>query len=316
MERLIRFRLMPRADHRTFFRLFAACWFTFALAACEGETSDPDSTPTPASPAGLRIVSLSPALTRIAADLGLAGAIVGRTQFCTAIQSSVPVVGDHFTQNLELLVRLRPTHILLQPPRNEPPIALRDLAEQHDWTLLHWRIDTIDDVRAIVREMPEMLNSIDASARQLLQQRSHALIDEIDAALAPGPAPLRPAQSMRVLMVYSTDPSISVFGSDTYLDEVLRAFGCANAAGHLSGWGQISLEDALRLDADAIIIISQRHGDLTEAMGSLAATPLRASAEGRIAMLVHPEALLPSTSVIEVAGELRAILDSFAEPRP
>ena len=82
----------------------------------------------------IRIVSLSTALTRIAVDPGCGDLIVGRTRFCKSVDSAIPVIGDHFAQDFESLVRVRPTPILIQPPRNDSPSALAEQSGIQSWT--------------------------------------------------------------------------------------------------------------------------------------------------------------------------------------
>jgi ABC-type hemin transport system substrate-binding protein len=284
---------------------------TFAIAGCDDASG---SHPVRAAEARneIRIVSLSPALTRIAVDLGLGEWIVGRTQFCTAVDPAIPVAGDHFLQDFETLVRLDPTHILIQPPRNEVPGPLAELARQKGWSVVTWRIDTIADVRAVVREMPGRLAASPSDVSTRLAGRAAELLRDIDESLA-APSPRADDGERRVLLIYSTEPVISVFGGATYLDEIVRALGWRNAADHLSGWGQLTLEDVVRIDPDAVIVIAQGAVPLDEALGSIAALDLRAVDQHQAAVLGHPEALLPSTSIVEIAAMLREILDAFEE---
>ncbi len=298
---------MSAAGLHHFLRLIAACWYTFALTGC-------DRSPAPAqdaSVANLRIVSLSPAMSRILCDLGLADKVVGRTQFCRSIDSAVPVVGDHFTQDLEMLLRLNPTHILLQPPRGEVAPALMKLADEHDWRLIHAQINSIDDVRALVKSLPAQLVPDEDARRSQLNQASHKLVEKMDAALQRDETSIWSGQ---ILIVYSTDPSISLFGSSTYLDEVVRNFGCENAASHISGWGQVSLEDVVRMNPEAMLLIDEADRGIDAALGPLRSLAIEAIRAGRVGLITHPDALLPSTSVIEVAEEIHEVLREFVEP--
>jgi ABC-type hemin transport system substrate-binding protein len=308
---LIRFRLMPPADYRTFFRLIAACACSFALVCCSGE-EDERAAPAPSrDSAGIRIVSLSPAMSRMVADLGLRDNVIGRSPYCLSIDPSVPVVGDHFNVDLETLVRLEPTHILVQPPRDEVPRALAELADEHDWTIIHAQIDTIADIRNFLRELPPQLagESNDAWRGQLQLAADH-LVERLDLALQLDRSPI---WSGRVLLVYSTESSISVFGSSTYLDEILRAIGCENAAAHIDGWGELSLEDVARLDPDGILLIDASGRLIDDLMGPLATLEINAVERGLIGVVTHPQALLPSTSCIDVSREMRELLAQFVE---
>ncbi|MCA9290710.1 MAG: hypothetical protein KDA25_06255, partial [Phycisphaerales bacterium] len=73
-------------------------------------------TTTTPRPGAVRVVSLSPAISSTLRDLGLDPLVVGRTPWCDALDPDVPVVGTLLDVDAERLARLRPTHILVQPP--------------------------------------------------------------------------------------------------------------------------------------------------------------------------------------------------------
>ena len=73
-----------------------------------------------------RIVSLVPSITELVCDLGLAGALVGRTGFCIHPRASVrriPKVGGTKDVNVELIRALAPTHVIVNVDENEQPVA-------------------------------------------------------------------------------------------------------------------------------------------------------------------------------------------------
>lgn len=68
-----------------------------------------------------RIVSLVPSLTELVCDLGLAGALVGRTGFCVhpkATLKSIPKVGGTKDVKLDRLRELAPTHVIVNIDEN------------------------------------------------------------------------------------------------------------------------------------------------------------------------------------------------------
>jgi ABC-type Fe3+-hydroxamate transport system substrate-binding protein len=106
-----------------------------------------------------------------------------------------------------------------------------------------------------------------------------------------------------------------VFGQGTYLHDILAAMGGTNAVS-AQGWAQLSLEDVVRLDPEAIIIVrdsAARDGDPLEAAGPLRKLETTARRRGRIAVLWHPDAKLPSSGVVGVAKEMRRVLETLAE---
>lgn len=71
-----------------------------------------------------RIVSLVPSVTELLCELGLAGAIVGRTGYCihpAAQVKAIAKVGGTKTVNLKKIRSLAPTHVIVNIDENEKP---------------------------------------------------------------------------------------------------------------------------------------------------------------------------------------------------
>lgn len=278
-------------------RCAAAVAATIFAAACE-------RTGPPAAPAaGPRIVSLSPAITRTLVDLGLGGHIAGRSRYCASVDPEVPIAGDLYDVDYETLIRLEPTHLLIQPPsaRGAQP-RLLELAAERGWSVAMWKIDTIQDVRALIAELPGAVFGADDPRRAEASRRSEALLGDLDASLSPA-AP--GAWRGTTMLLAGTDPPLA-FGKRTYLDDILTALGGANAV-DATGWAELSIEDVIRIDPGAIVVVTDRE----RGPSPLGGLDIRAAREGRIAVLLHPDANLPGSGLRGVAAELRHILESF-----
>lgn len=84
---------------------------------------------THASRAGpMRIVSLVPSLTELLFELGLGSQVVGRTGFCVHPRDavrSVPKVGGTKTVDVDAVLALSPTHLIVNVDENEKPTVER-----------------------------------------------------------------------------------------------------------------------------------------------------------------------------------------------
>jgi iron complex transport system substrate-binding protein len=293
--------------NRAFLLASAIVACLFALANCDR----PPVATTTAETKELRIVSFSPAISRTLVDFGLQDRIVGRTQYCSSLDQSIPVVGDLQTIDFEALLRVRPTHIVIQPPAGVVDPHLRELADVHQWKISDWRLNSIDDVRALVREIPQRLFAEGSNERAEMSRRGEALLGRIDRTLAPSPE--SPAMfGGTVLMVESVNPVLA-FGANTYLHDVLVSLGGKNSLSE-SGWVQLSLEDVVRLAPEAIIIVApgKTSMDVDHEAGPMTTLDVPAAKARRIAILAHPDALLPSSGVTGVAQDLQSILREFA----
>ncbi len=264
----------------------------------------------------IRIVSLSPAISRTLIDFDLDRHIVGRTPYCTAIDQSIPVVGDLMSVDYEQIIGVQPTHVLVQPPAAGVDAALLKLAAERGWIIADWRLNGLNDIQRMLDELPARLFADDANARATMERDGSTIKDALHAALAGEFTSGTGYKAVyRVLMVNAVDP-VMAFGRGTYLDDVLVSMGGANAIND-AGWVQLSLEDVVRLEPEAIILVKPGASevDIARDLGPLAEIDVPAVRDQRLAVLRHADALLPSSAVVEVASELRSILGRFAANR-
>ena len=288
---------------------YAAIGWTAGCGGAKDQPAEAESDSTE-----IRIVSLSPAISRTLMDFELADRIVGRSAFCDCLDQSIPVVGDLHSVNYERLIELKPTHVLLQPAAGGGDHKLTELAEAHGWTIGRWEgLNTIDDIEGMVHDLPWLLYGSNEKERVKMAGRVAELLNEIAGALSPGGG-----QSWRgtTLIVHTVQP-VGVFGHGTYLHDVLTRLGGINAVNR-EGWLELSLEDIARLNPQAIIIIrpgGEAESDAMEVAGPLGRLQIDAARDGRIAVLTHPDALRPCTGIIGVAAEMRRLLRDFSRSR-
>ncbi|MDP9109099.1 MAG: helical backbone metal receptor, partial [Pseudomonadota bacterium] len=73
-----------------------------------------------------RIVCLVPSITELLCDLGLAPVLVGRTGFCihpAAVVQAIPKVGGTKDINVERVLQLAPTHLIVNIDENPKPVV-------------------------------------------------------------------------------------------------------------------------------------------------------------------------------------------------
>ena len=129
--------------------LTVTAWMIVAVGLCGcRQTRQPPAHPTGA----LRIVSMSPAISRTLVDFGVEDKIVGRSAWCASLDPAIPVAGDLYDVDYERLIRLDPTHVLVQPPSTGLDPTLQRLATERGWIIGRWKFDTLDDVEQMVRE--------------------------------------------------------------------------------------------------------------------------------------------------------------------
>ena len=82
----------------------------------------------------------------------------------------------------------------------------------------------------------------------------------------------------------------------------------------VAGYPELMLEDVLNINPDSIVLVYDAppgSDDVDELAGALAVADIAAARDGRIAVLVHRDALMPSTGIVEVAAALKKALAGF-----
>jgi ABC-type Fe3+-hydroxamate transport system substrate-binding protein len=279
--------------------------------ACERAGSPPGAST--AAP-GPRIVAHSPAIARMLVDVGLEDSIVGRHAFDLVLRPDVPVVGDTNALDYERLLAVRPTDVILQHGQRAIPDRLEDLADQHGWNVVSYDIDSLDDIRATLLDLPERVSFGDEASnrRAAASTRARRIAAQLDAVLVPDPT-LEQAGTM--LMLFGVDPPYA-FGPRAFFAEMATRMGARNALTE-GDYVRMSLEDVLNLDPDVIVLVMEADPSTTwrDLAGPVARLQIGAVVDDRVAVVRHPLALLPSSSIIEVAPEFVAEIRAVTSDR-
>jgi ABC-type Fe3+-hydroxamate transport system substrate-binding protein len=177
--------------------------------------------PTDAS-ASARVVSLNPAATEVIFALGAQGTLVGRSRWdeFPAAATSIPALGDGIRPNVEAVLAVRPTLVVLYAtPDNRA--AAESFARAGVKTLA-LRVDRIAQFHAMVRTLGVALG-VEARARTVSDSVT-ATLDRVGATVTR----LVPvAERKRVVWAAWSSPPI-VIGGGSYMDELLTLSGADN----------------------------------------------------------------------------------------
>lgn len=253
----------------------------------------------------VRVASLSPGISATIVALGAHDRLVGRTPWCAGIDA-IPVVGTLLDLNAEALLRANPTIVLVQPPAQGSTVDLDELASRHGWLIERFRIESLDDIRALVSALPSVLAARDdGAALASLRLRAELLNRELDEQLAP----LDAASSHgRVLLLLAGGDGAEAlgFGSDTYLGEFLTRIGADNAI-EGRGYPALSAEDIVRLAPHTVVLFGPRPQRMIEQLSTT--TPA-----ARLLTLNAPQLMQPGGGMIDGLKSLRALLAKRSSP--
>lgn len=196
-----------------------------------------------------RIVSLVPSITELLCDLGLAGALVGRTGFCIHPRGTVraiPKVGGTKDVDLDKVRALSPTHAILNVDENTRETA-RALAESVPTLVVTHPLAPFDNL-ALYR----LIGGIFGREREaeVLCERFEAEY----AALAHAASALPPE---KVLYLIWRNPWMTV-SRDTYISRMLALVRWETVPGDAGvRYPKVSLDDGALGEARIVLLSSE-----------------------------------------------------------
>jgi iron complex transport system substrate-binding protein len=238
--------------------------------------------------AGIRIVSLSPALTEDLFAIGSGPNVVGVDAFSDrpAAARALPRVGGMRDVNAEAVLALHPDVVVGIPYE---AVHLADIARAGVRTEALPLNDLRDDLRAI--ERLGVLTGHTPAAQRLVQSIRARL------AIIAGAA-----RGRRRLSAFVSLGGMGSAGGGSYVDELLGLANLQNVTGGVKRpWLEFSPEDLLRAQPDVIIVPDRGP--------SLAGEPwshLRAVHDGRIVRIPEDDLLRPGPRVADVLADLVA----------
>lgn len=247
-----------------------------------------------------RIVSLSPAITETLFALGVGDSLVGVDERCDYPPETAKIarVGSGMSPDLEAIARLTPTMIVGETSLRLSEQTLAPLAPTH---LLPWL--TASEIVRGVRELGVLVDR---------RREAEEIASRMERRLQVTP----PANAPRVLMVFAEKPGrlgpIYFVKPGSLHDALLTAAGARNAVeGAVQGAPIMSIEEILRLDPDAILILVANDDLPPEArdqfVGDFRTLPsLRAVRNNRVGVL--------NGSILLVTGpRVLAVIDRVAD---
>ncbi len=298
------------------FGVARAIWALVAvLAGCDRPqepAAAPTASPSIVAPPPLRVVSLSPAITRTLCDLGAGDWIVGRTPYCRGLGERVPVVGDLLSIDPEALRQVEPDLVLVQPSHGGVQPAIELLAAAGEFGVESFPIDSLEELEGMIDALPRVLLS---KAGDVSMEETRAMIAALAAlkeAMRTATSPLedRAATDVgSVVVLFSLEPPMA-FGEGTFVDGLLGRLGVANAIA-ARGYPECSLEDLVRLDPRTVLLLRESEVGAEQGLARLDSLPL-VSARGRVRLVVDEESLVPGSGWIGAARKIRDSLESIA----
>jgi iron complex transport system substrate-binding protein len=257
---------------------------------------------TPGEPGRQRLVTLTPSATEVVDALGATALLVGVDDYTTYPEAvkGLPRVGTFLAPNVESILRLRPTLVIVDDVQAGVGSALRELGIATVECPMH----TLADVRTSLTRVGARIGRAD---------QARDVVAGIDAAIAAVTARRHGGPRPRVLVVIDREPTglgtLVAGGPGSWHDELLALVGADNAlAAAPSRYPKLSLEEVLRAAPDAIVDTTFGADPARAAIDWAPAARVPAVANRRIAVVKEPYFIAPSPRVATALTELEAIV--------
>jgi len=245
-----------------------------------------------------RVVSLSPAITETLFAIGAGSQLVGVSDYCNYPEAAkhLPHTGTALTPSYEAIVRLAPTLILCEAAASAPR---RELTALGMTKFLPWL--SLEDIVASTRLLGVLTTQVEAA---------NALASQLWDRLAVPEAPNGP----RVLLALGEGTGklseVYFIRRNSIHGAALRAAGARNAvAADITGVPRLSIEELLRLDPDAIIVLvaptPSGPSDADVLHDYQALEPLSARKQQRLVVLKSDEAFAQGPRTLVLAEHLK-----------
>jgi iron complex transport system substrate-binding protein len=253
-----------------------------------------------------RIVSTSPSITETLFAIGLGERVVGVSVYCRypAAVVALPKVGTFLSPNVEIIARLRPDLVLLEPGSTTAATQLQALGVR---TAVVGSGHNLEGVFRVVREIG-VAAGVDARATELVA-RIEATLGRVKAAVAG-------RGSRRVLIIVGrrtgTLADIVAVGSGSHLSELAAIAGGTNVLANVAvPYPRISMETLISLSPEVIVDLEAMGDNPADAEQRARAAEdlwrrqslVRAAREGQVHVTYDQAFVVPGPRIVDVARQ-------------
>lgn len=317
-------------------QLILASLVLIALVACSksSNNADPAAANQTSEPDSPRFAVFSPAIGIMLRDLGFEDDIVGRHSYDNALSETIPVVGSHIDIDDEMLITADPSILIFEENSIAIPDRIRTLAVDRGWAVWTYKLESLDDIATTMDDLYLKLVGFPADANADgdpttfdVNPTTRFDVELPSARLVRSWAPMGGDASIagRTLLLAGTDPA-GALGPGSFHAQMIQRMGIAPAITDGGMWQELDLEDIITLAPDSILIFSPQQqsqsigepapmdwSQIEKTLGPIASLDLPAIRNRRVGVITHPQGLLPSSTLAQVADEIRKTLATWRE---
>jgi len=250
-----------------------------------------------------QIIPLSPFLNEIVYALGKGEQVVGNTDYCNYPKESakVPKVGGYFSVNLEKILLLNPTIVLMENNNHKLNRQLKRLNIKTKMV----KIDSLESIKKAIIELGELFNT---------QQKAEKIVTAINSSLQKIQGIVR---DKKILIVFGANSSLAknifVAGKNLYFQEIIEISGNQNALqSNRKGQPVLNMENIIATNPDIVVILAPpiQKNNLTkkELIAPWLEIPINARKNNAIYVIDKEYSGIPSDRLVLFLEDFREIL--------
>ena len=199
-----------------------------------------------------RIIALSPAINEIIFALESGEQIVANTNYALFPEASkkIPKVGGYFSPNLEKIVALKPTLVIMQNNNYKLSVKLKRLNIKSKVI----KIDKLNSINNAILEIGQLLKK-EAKAQEIVKEINEARV-KLQSIV----------KNKKILIVFgrNTDLSKQIFvaGQNLYFDEIINESNNTNALqSERKGQPILNMENIIASNPDIVLLLARCQAD-------------------------------------------------------
>jgi iron complex transport system substrate-binding protein len=255
-----------------------------------------------------RIIALSPSINEIIYALGVGDDVVGNTEYCLYPKEaqSIEKVGGFFSPNLEKIIALKPTIVIMQ--KNNYKLSKRLKKFDINTEIVH--IDTLDNIRESIIQLGKIVKQ---------NKNAKKIVNDINQSIEKTKGIIK---DKKILIVIGHNTSLNrrifVAGQNLYFNDIINESGNRNAF-QTTRKGQpiLNMENIITTNPDIVILLSpmmrEKALNPKDLINPWLKLPIEASKSKSIYIIDKAYAGIPSDRLVLFLKDFKKILNDYSK---
>ena len=253
-----------------------------------------------------RIISLAPSVTRAIYQLDLQSKLIAVTMYCPDFAKGKENIGSILAPNIERIAALKPDLVIITKEGNNVS-TLNKLRSIGLNVYVTGNVDSFNDICGDFINLGNFLGCPD---------KAHKIVGDARSKMAALAIKNKNNKSLKIFYQVGAQP-IFTAGNKSFVNDIIAHAGAVNIFSDInSRFPQVSREEVIRRDPDAIVLVALGNAGIAEKKTWESFKALRAVKGGNVYLTGDTSFTDPSPqSIAEAANKLAAILSGVAHEK-